>query len=137
MFQEGLDRRILPSVHSRFSMGGFATPWNIRMGRACRGMPRQARAAPAQAEFPDVRLQYPPKKRGIDTSYETVRRWSLKFGCAYAARIRPRRPRPSDRWHLDEVFIRIGGKIHYLWRAVDDEGEVLDVIVQVVSLLVV
>jgi transposase-like protein len=59
-----------------------------------------------------------------------VRRWALKFGRAYAARIRRRRPRPSGRWHLDEVFVRIAGKIHYLWRAVDDEGEVLDVLVQ-------
>jgi transposase-like protein len=58
------------------------------------------------------------------------RRWALKFGRAYAARIRCRRPRSSDRWHLDEVFIRIGGKTHYLWRAVDDEGEVLNNIVQ-------
>ena len=69
-------------------------------------------------------------ERGIDASYETVRRWALKFGRTYAARIRRRRPRPSDRWHLDEVFIRIGGKVHYLWRAVDDEGEVLDVVLQ-------
>jgi transposase-like protein len=72
-------------------------------------------------------------ERGIDVSYETVRRWGrwvLKFGRIYAARIRRSRPRPSDRWHLDEVFIRIAGKIHYLWRAVDDEGEVLDVMVQ-------
>jgi putative transposase len=53
-------------------------------------------------------------ERGIDASYETVRRWALKFGRVYAARIRRRRPRPSDRWHLDEVFIRIGGKTHYL-----------------------
>ena len=68
--------------------------------------------------------------RGIEVSYETVRRWSLKFGRVYAARIRRRRPRPSGRWHLDEVFIRIGGRTHYLWRAVDDEGEVLDIIVQ-------
>jgi len=69
-------------------------------------------------------------QRGIDASYETVRRWVLKFGRVYAERIRRVRPRPSDRWHLDEVFVRIGGRIHYLWRAVDDEGEVLDVIVQ-------
>lgn len=69
-------------------------------------------------------------ERGIDASYETVRRWVLKFGRAYAKRIRRARPKPSGRWHLDEVFVRIGGKIHYLWRAVDDEGEVLDVIVQ-------
>ena len=69
-------------------------------------------------------------ERGIDASYETVRRWVLKFGGIYAQRIRRRRPRQSDRWHLDEVFLRIGGRIHYLWRAVDDEGEVLDIIVQ-------
>ena len=69
-------------------------------------------------------------ERGIDASYETVRRWALKFGRVYSARIRQRRPRPSGRWHLDEVFIRIGGKLHYLWRTVDDEGEALDVIVQ-------
>ena len=69
-------------------------------------------------------------ERGVVVSYETVRRWALKFGRTYAARIRQRRPRPSDRWHLDEVFIRIGGKTHYLWRAVDDEDQVLDIMVQ-------
>ncbi|WP_392664828.1 IS6 family transposase [Amaricoccus sp. B4] len=68
--------------------------------------------------------------RGIDVSYETVRRWVLKFGQVFAERIRRRGPRPSDRWHLDEVFLKIGGKAVYLWRAVDDEGEVLDVLVQ-------
>jgi putative transposase len=69
-------------------------------------------------------------ERGIEVSYETVRRWALKFGRVYPARIRRRRPRPSGRWHLDEVFIGFGGKIHYLWRGVDDEGEVLDIVVQ-------
>jgi transposase-like protein len=69
-------------------------------------------------------------ERGIAASYETVRRWALKFGRIYADRIRRRRPRPSDRWHLDEVFLKIGGKTMYLWRAVDDEGEVLDILVQ-------
>jgi len=69
-------------------------------------------------------------ERGIDVSCETVRRWALKFGRIHAQRIRRRRPRPSDRWHLDEVFLRIGGKIVYLWRAVDDGGEVLDILVQ-------
>ena len=68
-------------------------------------------------------------ERGIDSSYETVRRWALKFGRSYADRIRRRRPRPSDRWHLDEVFLKIGGRTVYLWRAVDDEGEVLDILV--------
>ena len=69
-------------------------------------------------------------ERGIDASYETVRRWVLKFGRIYAERIRRRRPQPSERWHLDEVFLKIGGKTVYLWRAVDDEGEILDVLVQ-------
>lgn len=69
-------------------------------------------------------------ERGIDVSYETVRQWVLKFGRVYAVRIRQRRPRPSGRWHIDEVLVRIGGKIHHLWRAVDDEGEVLDLLVQ-------
>lgn len=69
-------------------------------------------------------------ERGIDVSYETVRRWALKFGLLYAWRLRRLRPRPSGRWHVDEVFTRIGGKRMYLWRAVDDEGEVLDALVQ-------
>ena len=69
-------------------------------------------------------------ERGIDASYETVRRWALKFGRIYADRIRRRRPRLSDRWHLDEIFFKIGGKTVYLWRAVDDEGEVLEILVQ-------
>ena len=69
-------------------------------------------------------------ERGIDVSYETVRRWALKFGQAYARRLRKTRPRPNDRWHLDEVFVSINGKRMYLWRAVDCEGEVLDILVQ-------
>ncbi len=69
-------------------------------------------------------------ERGIDVSYETVRLWALKFGRAYARRIRKRRPSAFDQWHLDEVFVNIGGKQMYLWRAVDGEGEVLDVLVQ-------
>jgi transposase-like protein len=69
-------------------------------------------------------------ERGLDISYETVRRWVLKFGPAIARRLRQRRPRPSDRWHLDEMVVRIAGKRTYLWRAVDDEGEVLDMLVQ-------
>ncbi len=68
-------------------------------------------------------------ERGIDVSYETIRRWALRFGPAYAARLRRQRPRPSDRWHLDEVFVKIRGKTLYLWRAVDDEGEVPDILV--------
>jgi len=69
-------------------------------------------------------------ERGIDVSYESVRRWSVKFGLDYARRLRKRRPRPNERWHLDEVFVSINGKRMYLWRAVDSEGEVLDILVQ-------
>jgi transposase-like protein len=68
-------------------------------------------------------------ERGLDISYETVRRWVLKFGPAIARRLRQRRPRPSDRWHLDEMVVRIAGERMYLWRAVDHEGEVLDMLV--------
>jgi putative transposase len=69
-------------------------------------------------------------ERGLDVSYETVRSWVLKFGPVIARRLRRRRPRPSDRWHLDEMVARIAGKRMYLWRAVDHEGEVLDMLVQ-------
>src|SRR5215212_3803334 len=69
-------------------------------------------------------------ERGLEVSYETVRRWVLKFGPAIARRLRQQRPKPSPRWHLDEMEVRIGGERVYLWRAVDDEGEVLDVLVQ-------
>ena len=69
-------------------------------------------------------------ERDIDISYETVRLWVLKFGQAYARRIRRRRDPAFDVWHLDEVFVNIGGKQMYLWRAVDGEGTVPDVLVQ-------
>jgi transposase-like protein len=69
-------------------------------------------------------------ERGLDISYETVRCWVLKFGPVIACRLRRHRPRPSNRWHLDEMVVRIGGKRMYLWRAVDHEGEVLDMLVQ-------
>ncbi len=58
-------------------------------------------------------------ERGIDISYESIRSWVLKFGAAYARRIRRRRPRPDSRWHLDELFVSIRSKKMYLWRAVD------------------
>ena len=64
-----------------------------------------------------------------DISYETVRRWVLKFGPGIARRLRQRRPRPSDRWHFDEMVVRIAGRRMYLWRAVDHEGEILDMLV--------
>src|SRR5213078_2094157 len=69
-------------------------------------------------------------ERGLDISYETVRCWVLKFGPPIARRLRGARPRPSNRWHLDEMVVRIAGERMYLWRAVDHEGEVLDMLVQ-------
>ena len=68
--------------------------------------------------------------RGIDVSHETVRQWGLKFGQAFANQIRRRLPCPGDKWHLDEVCLMIGGQKHWLWRAVDQDGVVLDVLVQ-------
>src|SRR3712207_1969029 len=69
-------------------------------------------------------------ERGIVVSYETIRAWSLRFGRTYAETLRRRRPQPGDKWFLDEVFVRIRGKLHHLWRAVDQHGNVLDVLVQ-------
>ena len=69
-------------------------------------------------------------ERGIMVSYETVRRWVNHFGPIVAADLRKRRPKPHSTWHLDEVYLKVGGRIVYLWRAVDAEGEVLDVLVQ-------
>ena len=68
--------------------------------------------------------------RGVAVSYETVRRWTLKFGQHYANELRRRRPQPGDKWHIDEVFLTIQGKTSYLWRAVDQHGNVLDILVQ-------
>ena len=69
-------------------------------------------------------------ERGIEVSYKTIRRWILKFGPMFAVNVRSCRVQPSGTWHLDEVFVRIGGKRTYLWRAVEDEGEVLEVLAQ-------
>jgi len=68
-------------------------------------------------------------ERGIVVSHETIRAWCAKFGQTYANALRRRRPRPGDKWHLDEVYIKINGKTHYLWRAVDQHGTVLDILV--------
>src|SRR3712207_9023647 len=68
--------------------------------------------------------------RGITVSHETVRQWGLKFGQAFTDRVRRRLPCPGDKWHLDEVAIKIAGVRHWLWRAVDQTGTVLDVLVQ-------
>jgi putative transposase len=69
-------------------------------------------------------------ERGLDASYETIRRWFLKFGSVIAANLRRTRPRSSDHWHLDEMVIVICGRRYWLWRTVDNEGEVLDFLVQ-------
>jgi putative transposase len=78
--------------------------------------------------FRDVELIL--AERGLIVSYESIRRWCLKFGASFASGLRRRRPRPGDKWQLDEVFIRIQGGQHYLWRAVDQHGIVLDILVQ-------
>jgi putative transposase len=69
-------------------------------------------------------------ERGVAVTYETIRDWSQNFGGTYAKRLRSRSSRPGDRWHLDEVYLSINGKLQYLWRAVDQDGEVLDILVQ-------
>jgi putative transposase len=68
--------------------------------------------------------------RGVSLTYEAVRYWCRKFGRVYAKQLRRRRPSPGDKWHLDEVFLTISGVRHYLWRAVDQDGNVLDILVQ-------
>ena len=69
-------------------------------------------------------------ERGITVSHEAIRQWCRKCGQAYAKRLRRRRPRPGDQWHLDEVFLTIHGARHYLWRAVDQDDKVLDILGQ-------
>jgi putative transposase len=69
-------------------------------------------------------------ERGVMLTYETVRQWCRKFGQQYANTLRKRRPRPGDKWHLDEVFVQINGAQQYRWRAVDQDGNVLDILVQ-------
>ena len=69
-------------------------------------------------------------ERGVTVSHEAVRQWCRKFGQAYANQLHRRRPRPGDKWHLDEVLLTINGERHYLWRAVDQDDNVLDILVQ-------
>jgi putative transposase len=69
-------------------------------------------------------------ERGVVLTYEAVRYWCRKFGQTYANQLRRRRPRPGDKWHLDEVFLPINKQRHYLWRAVDQDGHILDILVQ-------
>jgi putative transposase len=69
-------------------------------------------------------------ERGITVTYETVRQWCQKFGPAYARKFKKRQGRLGDIWHIDEVFITIQGERHYLWRAVDQDGDTIDILVQ-------
>ncbi len=69
-------------------------------------------------------------QRGILVTYETIRHWCQTFGLAYARRLRHRRGRMGDTWYLDELFVTIQGRQHYLWRAVDEDGDVIDILVQ-------
>jgi putative transposase len=69
-------------------------------------------------------------ERGVVVTYETIRKWCRKFGQSYANQLRHRRARPGDKWHRDEVFLTIKGERHYLWRAVDQDGNILDILVQ-------
>ena len=69
-------------------------------------------------------------ERGVTVSHEAVRQWCFKFGSAFAKKLRHRRGQPGDTWHLDVLFIRIRGGRYYLWRAVDQDGQTLDILVQ-------
>jgi len=68
--------------------------------------------------------------RGVTVSYETVRNWCLKFGTHYCRQIKNNRGKLGDVWYLDEVFIKINGALHYLWRTVDQDGDEIDILVQ-------
>ena len=68
-------------------------------------------------------------QRGIEVSHQTIKNWNERFGAQFAAEVRRRRGKPSRRWHMDEVHVKIKGKRCYLWRAVDDEGVALDILV--------
>ena len=69
-------------------------------------------------------------ERGIEVSYETIRQWCARFGPQFARRIKARLGRRGDRWFLDEMVVSFGGRRQYLWRAVDQDGDVLDILVQ-------
>jgi putative transposase len=69
-------------------------------------------------------------ERGIIVSYESIRQWCEKFGSGYVRKLKRREGRLGDCWHLDEIFLRINGKLQYLWRAVDQDGDVIDILVQ-------
>ena len=88
---------------------------------------QKARASSIEPNRPGNAGQY---FRVLIVTYETIRQWCAKFGPEYACRLRRRRKRPADKWHLDEVFLTINGRRQYLWRAVDRDGNVLDIVVQ-------
>jgi putative transposase len=69
-------------------------------------------------------------ERSVVVSHESIRRWCLRFGADFAAKLRKRRPKAGDTWHMDEVYLKINGEVFYLWRAVDQHGIVLDILVQ-------
>ena len=69
-------------------------------------------------------------ERGVEVSYESIRQWCRKFGPEYARTLKRSCGRLGDVWHLDEVFVKIRGQLHYLWRAVDQDGDVIDILVQ-------
>ena len=101
---------------------GLVQPASVSStARARSASPRSREPARAKRRFPE---------RGVAVSYETVRRWVNHFGPMIAADLRKRRLKPHTTWHLDEVYLKIDGRMVYLWRAVDAEGEVLDVLVQ-------
>ena len=117
----GGDLRPLASIMSKISYGGYRFPPVIIQ----QAIWLYARFTLSFRDVEDLLAE-----RGIMVSYETVRRWVRHFGSTIAADLRRRRPKPHSTWHLDEVYIRIDGRLVYLWRAVDAEGEVLDVLVQ-------
>src|SRR5918998_2146232 len=100
---------------------GFRSPWAVIQHAVW----LYARFTPSLRDVEELLAE-----RGIAVSHETVRAWFARFGPAIARGLRARRPGSNGRWHLDEMLVTIGGRRMYLWRAVDGEGELLDVLVQ-------
>jgi len=112
---------------------GMVFPWRERRRRTEASVPSGDHLPSRTAVFP-VPAQL-PRGRGPDArprivSYESIRRWCLRFGQTYVNGLRRRKPRAGDKWHLDEVFRNVNGERRYLWRAVDQDGNVLDSLVQ-------
>ena len=117
----GLDRWPISSTMTKISYAGYRFPPAIIQ----QAVWLYVRFALSFRDVEDLLAE-----RGIAVSYETVRRWVNHFGPIIAADLRKRRPKPQTTWHLDEVYLKIDGRLVYLWRAVDGEGEVLDILVQ-------